>query len=217
MPRQQAQLLLGGVAQGALVADHDHQAARAQHFAATAQGGAEGVALGFGFTVQRLIDPHQAVEQLQQALFAAPWLDLVVVVVAEHQAADPVVVAQGGPADQARGLGGEHRLEHQPGAEEQPPALLDHDEDRPFAFFVEQLGVRFLGARGDAPVDGAHVVAGLIDPHLIEVDAAATQLGMVQADQRAALARRGKQLHFAHAMAHLDQLGEADADARGID
>nr|GFD26163.1 hypothetical protein [Tanacetum cinerariifolium] len=39
-------------------------------------------------------------------------------------------------------------------------------------------------------------------------------LGVVQADQRAASAGRRKQLHFPHAMAHLDQLGKADADAR---
>jgi hypothetical protein len=44
---------------------------------------------------------HQAVEQLQQALLAAARLDFVVLVVAEHQPADAVVVAQRGPADQA--------------------------------------------------------------------------------------------------------------------
>ncbi|MNV49799.1 hypothetical protein D3C71_1417670 [compost metagenome] len=135
-------------------------------------------------------------------------------IVAIHQAADPVVVPQGGPTDQARGLGGEHRLEHQARPEKQPVALFDHDENRPLTFFVEQLGVGLLGARGHTPVNGAHIVAGLIDPHLIEVDATPAQFGMVQADQRAALARRGKQLHFAHAMAHLDQVGEADTDAR---
>jgi hypothetical protein len=36
---------------------------------------------------------------------------------------------------------------------------------------------------------------------------------VVQADQWAALARRGKQLHFAHAVAHLNQFAERDADA----
>ena len=58
--------------------------------------------------MQSLVGARQAIEQLQQALLAAPWLDFVVLQVAEHQAADAVVMAQGGPADQAGGLGGEH-------------------------------------------------------------------------------------------------------------
>ena len=86
----------------------------------------------------------------------------------------------------------EHRLEHQSGAEKQPRALLDHDENRPLAFFMEQFGMGFLGARGHAPVDGAHIVAGLIHPHLVEVDAAPAKFRVMQADQRAALARRGE-------------------------
>ncbi len=212
MPRQQTQLLFGAVGQRAFVANDDGQTARAQHFPRAAQGHAEGIAIRLALAVQRLINLDQAVEQLQQALLAAPRLDFVVLVVAEHQSADAVVVPQRGPADQRRDLRRQHRLEHQPRAEEQPRALLDHDENRSLAFFMEQLGVRFLRARGDAPIDGAHIVAGLIHPHLIEVDATATEFRVMQADQRAALTRRGKQLYLAHAVTHLDQLGEADAD-----
>ncbi len=164
--------------------------------------------------MQRLIDPHQAVEQLQQALFAASRLDLVVFVIAKYQPADPVIVFQRRPADQRGRLSREYRLEHQAGAEEQPSALLHQNEDGPLAFLMEQLGVRLLRACRHAPVDAAHVVSGLIDPHLIEVHATTAQLGMVQADQRAALAGGRKQLHFPHPMTHLDQLAEADADAR---
>lgn len=184
-----------------------------QHFAGAAQGDVEVVALGLGLGVQRLVDPRQAVEQLQQALLAAPWLDFIVLVVAEHQAADAVVVAQRGPADQGGGLGGKYRLEHQPGAEEQASALFDQNEDRPLALFVEQLGVGFLGAGGDSPVDVAHIVAGLVNAHLVEVHAAPAQARVMQAHQRAALPGGGEQLHLAHAMTHLDQLGKADADA----
>jgi len=36
---------------------------------------------------------------------------------------------------------------------------------------------------------------------------------VVQADQWAALARRGKQLNFAHAVTHLNQFAECDADS----
>lgn len=93
---------LGG--ERALIADHDGQAAGAQHFAGAAQGRAEAVGPGRGLGVQRLVDLGQAVEQLQQALLAAPGLDFVVFVVAEHQPADAVVVAQRGPAEQRRSL-----------------------------------------------------------------------------------------------------------------
>src|SRR3546814_35263 len=93
-------------------------------------------------------------------------------------------------------------------------ALLDHDEDRPLSLLMKQLGVGLLGTGGHAPVNGAHIVAGLVDPHLIEIHAASAQLGVVQADQRATLAWRREQLYFTHAMAHLDQLRKADADAR---
>ncbi|MNH14852.1 hypothetical protein D3C79_744530 [compost metagenome] len=138
--------------------------------------------------MQRLIDSGQAVEQLQQALFAASWLDFIMLVVAEHQAADAVVVAQRGPADQGRCLGSKHRFEHQAGAEEQPLALLDENEDRSLTFFVEQLGMWLLCACCHPPVDIAHIVASLVDPHLVEVDPAATQFRVVQAHQRTALA-----------------------------
>ena len=58
--------------------------------------------------MQGLVGARQAIEQLQQALLAAPCLDFVVLLIAEHQAADAVVMAQCGPADQAGGLGGGH-------------------------------------------------------------------------------------------------------------
>nr|GEX69762.1 hypothetical protein [Tanacetum cinerariifolium] len=212
--RQQGQLLLGGIGQRALVAKDDRQAARAHDLTRAAQRYPERVAVGSGLGVQRLIDPHQPVQQLQQALLAASGFDFVVLVVTEHQPADAIVVPQRGPSHQRRGLRGEHRFEHQPGAEKQTPALFDHDEDRPLAFFMEQFGVGLLRACGDAPVDGPDVVARLVHPDLIEVDAAPAQFGVVQTNQRAALAGGRKQLHFTHAMPHLDQLGKADADAR---
>src|SRR3546814_20493140 len=93
-------------------------------------------------------------------------------------------------------------------------ALLDHDEDRPLSLLMKQLGVGLLGTGGHAPVNGAHIVAGLVDPHLIEVHAASAQLGVVQADPRATLAWRREHLHFTHAMAHLDQLRKTYANAR---
>src|SRR5690606_27560984 len=164
---------------------------------------------------QLRVGPRQAVKQQQQALLAAPWLDLVLLVLAEDQPANTIVVAQRSPADQACSLCRKYRLEHQAAAEEQPWALFNEDINRAFAFFVKQLGVRLLGACRNPPVDGAHIVASLIDAHLIEIHAATAQLGVVQADQGGALLRAGKQRDFADPVAHVDQLGKANANARG--
>ncbi len=116
--RQQAQLLLGGIVQGPLVAEDHREAAGPQHFACPAQREAERFGIAGAFRVQLAVGPGQPVQQLQQALLAAPWLDFLLLAAAEHQPADPVVVAQRGPADQARGLGREHRLEGAAAAEE---------------------------------------------------------------------------------------------------
>ncbi len=70
-----------------------------------------------------------------------------------------------------------------------------------------------LGAGGDPPVDGAHVIAGLIDAYLVEIHAAAAQLGMMQAHQRAAPVRRREQRDFTDPVADIDELGQGDPDA----
>ncbi|MNP51339.1 hypothetical protein D3C76_1456490 [compost metagenome] len=106
--REHGQVLFTLSGQRTLVTDDNGQAAWAQYFSRAAQGQAEAVGLGHGFGVQRLVDLGQTVEQLQQALLAAPRLDFVGVVVAEHQPADAVVVPQCGPAEQGRGLGRQH-------------------------------------------------------------------------------------------------------------
>ena len=134
-------------------------------------------------------------------------------VIAEHQPAHPVVVAQCSPADKAGGLGRKHRLEHQARTKEQSTALFREDENRPFALFMEHFGVRLLGTGRDAPVDGAHIVTGLIHPHLVEIHPAPAQFRVMQARHRAALAGGREQLHFAHPMPHLDQFGKGDANA----
>ena len=49
--------------------------------------------VGLALRAERLVGAGQQVEQLQQALLAAPWFDLVMFVVGEHQAADTVAVS----------------------------------------------------------------------------------------------------------------------------
>ncbi len=215
MAREQAELLLGGIGEGALVAENHRQTARTQHFPCPAQGHAEGVWVDRVVWLQAIVGAGDAIQQLQQALLAAARLDFLTLI-AEHQPADAIIVAERRPADQARRLRRQHRLEQPAAAEEQSRALLDHDVDRPLAFFMEQLGVRLLGACGDAPVDGAHVVAGLIDANLVEIHATPAQLGMMQPDQRAAAMRCGKQRHFTDAMTHIDEFGQAHTDTGAL-
>ena len=121
-------------------------------------------------------------------------------------------MAERGPADQCGCLGRQYRFELPTATEEQARALFDDDVDGPFAFFVEQLGVRLLGAGGHPPVDGAHVIAGLVDAHLIEIHAAAAQLGMMQPHQRAAPVWRGEQRDLAHTVTNVDEFGQAHPD-----
>ena len=69
--------------------------------------------------------------------------------------------------------------------------------------------MRLLSPCSDSPINGANIVTGLVDAHLIEIHPTSAQLRMVQADQLTAPMRAGKQGHFADSMTHVDQLGEA--------
>src|SRR5690606_17117943 len=208
MSAEQTQLLFGGLAQGPFVADDDSQTAGAQHFAGAAQGQAEGIGVHYLLAFELAIGAYQTVEQLQQALLAASGFYLVVFAVAKNKPAHTIVMGQRRPANQARNLRGQHRFELQAAAEEQLLALLDKQVDWTFAFFVEQLGVRLLGARRDTPVNGPYVIAWLIDAHLVEIDATPAQFGMMQAHQRTAPVRCREQWNLAYPVANVDQLGE---------
>jgi hypothetical protein len=107
MTRQQAELLFGGIGQGALVAENHRQAAGAQHFSRPAQCHAERLRIERALGMQPVVGLRDAIKQLQQALLAAPWLDFLLLAT-EYQTADPVVVAQRCPADEGRGLGSQH-------------------------------------------------------------------------------------------------------------
>ena len=76
---------------------------------------------------------------------------------------------------------------------------------------------RFIQGLGLAGVEVDPVVLGAVAAEQAQLDAlghaAPAQPRVVQAHQRAALPGGGEQLHLAHAMTHLDQLGKADADA----
>ena len=89
--------------------------------------------------------------------------------VREQQQADLVVVADGGEREHGSDFGGEFAFGLVARAE-QPGAAHVHDEhEREFAFLDELLDERMVHPRGDVPVNGAHVVAGLVFAHLVEI------------------------------------------------
>src|SRR5438270_133878 len=75
----------------------------------------------------------------------------------------------------ARGL----QLRHAP--EDRRGAHVDHQHHRELALFGVALHVRHARPRGDVPVDGADLVAGLVEPHFGELHAAALEDALVLA------------------------------------
>jgi len=69
-------------------------------------------------------------------------------------------------------------------AEQTRPAHVHDEHEREFAFLDELFDERMIHPRGDVPVDRAHVVAGLVFAHLVEVHALALEDGMVLARER---------------------------------
>ena len=104
--------------------------------------------------------------------------------VAEQQQADLVVVADGGEGEHGGDLGGEFALGLVARAEQAGAAHVHDEHEREFAFLDEFLDERMVHPRGDVPVNRAHVVAGLVFAHLVEVHALAFEDGMVLARER---------------------------------
>ena len=69
-------------------------------------------------------------------------------------------------------------------AEQAGAAHVHHQHERQFAFLDELLDERMVHPRGDVPVNRAHVVAGLVFAHLVEVHALALEDAMVLARER---------------------------------
>ena len=69
-------------------------------------------------------------------------------------------------------------------AEQAGTAHVHDEHEREFALLDEFLDERMVHPRGDVPVNGAHVVAGLVFAHLVEVHALAFEDGMVLARER---------------------------------
>jgi hypothetical protein len=74
--------------------------------------------------------------------------------------------------------------------EQHRPAQIEPDEHGPIALLAKHFGVRLAGARRDAPIHRAQIVAGLIRSRFVELDAAALVRRQVPADRGDAHARR---------------------------
>ena len=104
--------------------------------------------------------------------------------VGEQEQADLVVVADGGEGEHGGDLGGEFAFGLLARAEQAGAAHVHHQHQRQFAFLDELLDERMVHPRGDVPVNRAHVVAGLVFAHLVEVHALALEDAVVLARER---------------------------------
>ena len=90
--------------------------------------------------------------------------------------------------------------------------LVHHDQRAPLPLLTEYLGMGFVFPSRHPPVDGAHIVSGLICPDLGEVDATPAQLGQAVTGltaHDAGRVRRGGQA----AVAQSQQVSQLDVSA----
>ena len=104
--------------------------------------------------------------------------------VGEQQQADLVVVADGGKGEHGGDFGGQFAFRLLARAEQAGAAHVHHQHHRQFALLDEFLDERMIHPRGDVPVNRAHVVAGLVLAHLVEIHALALEDAMVLARER---------------------------------
>ena len=100
-----------------------------------------------------------------------------------HQT-DAVVVTDGTERENGSQFGGDLALLLSAAAELLAAAAIDGQEDRQLAFLDEALDERMAHARGDVPIDGANVVAGLVGADFLEGEAGAFEDGVVLAAEQ---------------------------------
>src|SRR5210317_187734 len=79
------------------------------------------------------------------------------------------------PCEQCRCANGLNRFEPAPGCEEHSGTKVEPEQHRAFAFIAKKFRMRFAAARGDFPVEVAHIVAGLIKARLLEFHTASAK------------------------------------------
>src|SRR5437764_15282544 len=95
--------------------------------------------------------------------------------------ADAVVVADGAEGEDGGNLGGNLAFLLVSAAIAETGAGIDDEHDRQLAFLNEALDEGMPHPRGDVPVDGADVVAGLVFAHLLEGDAGTLENAVILA------------------------------------
>ena len=136
-----------------------------------------------GGVVLRLEEKNFA-DDAQDVAAAFAGRDVFLDDVGEEDEADLVVVADGGEGEDGGDLGGEFALGLGAGTERAGAAEVHEEHDGEFAFLDEFFDEGMVHPRGDIPVDGAHVVAGLVFAHLVEVHALAFEHAVVLARER---------------------------------
>ena len=91
--------------------------------------------------------------------------------------------------------------------------LVHKYQYRTLFFFLEQLGVCNLCSSGDAPVDGANIIARLVDTHFREVDTATTKIRGQQSRQWVGGFVVGKVGDFPRRIAQADKVAQVSVGA----
>ncbi len=154
---------------------------------------------------------HQGADQAHLSAATTSGLQLLMPAV-EEQRADAIAMTDRRPADQRREPRRDDGLERAVAGEEHArPKVHDHHH-WPLALLVEHLDVRMPGARGDAPIHVADVVAGLVVARLAIVHTATTKARTVRARQRRARRQRSGRLQPLGPTAQGDQVVGVDTD-----
>ena len=117
--------------------------------------------------------------------------------------ADTIAVLHAAPGQQRRGPGREHRLETPARAEKHRARQIQPQQHRPLALFAVNLGVGAPAARGNAPVDSANIVAGLVLPHLVELHPASAEYALVVPGEQIVDRSVGDDLDSLHLLEYL--------------
>ena len=133
----------------------------------------------------RLEEQHLA-DDAQHVAAALARRDELLDLVGEQDQAHLVVVADGGEGEHRGDLGRQLALGLRARAEQARAAHVHHQHQRQLAFLDELLDERMVHPRGDVPVNRAHLVAGLVFAHLVEVHPLALEDAVVLAGERLA-------------------------------
>ena len=104
--------------------------------------------------------------------------------VAKQDEAHLVVVADGGEGEDGGNFRREFALRLPARAKQARTADVHDEHEGELPLLDKFLDERVVHSRGDVPINRAHVIAGLVFPHFVEVHALALEDGMIGARER---------------------------------